>query len=541
MRAYLENQLGTERWVTLYQFDDYGASDTDVTMYCALADCDRLDDVLAEDDWDLLVGDGGPGFEGHGEAYHYVRTHDRPVEPFVHVRDFGTLGGKYNELSEEFRLFHDLCEDKKRGRLVLFDEAADEIEVAVVRPEVVKVKLSYLKEYLSARDMCLVVYFEYNRHSPTAPVDLGFTGDERWHSISEDLRYEYFVRAWDGISLYKSAKSLGRLRGKKIVRGNPIVTRGPWARNRKTYESFIIGVDDTGNDVTFTCDSAQLANGYGKNPAAPPELMPVFFQKEVLGKYYSDARRYKVADSHVWCSGAWSLKVDNNHPDFVIVYLGDLGDLPSREQLYWKSFNISPEGAISRTYYDRTILGLWVEPEEPALLFKSRYQRFRADWFEKFEWDLFKPLSSADAYTFDTLHVPSDGNEGGFDTQTLALAKVLIERINEAEIATRIALEKNDKGISKFEKYLAVAGFHETGTRLDLLRNLQSLRSGPAHVKGDQYLRATRYFNVDEKGFAVAFADILSAAIEFINRLAAYFDLGWEDQEDANDLLEKLT
>lgn len=540
LRTYVEQQLGTERWVTLYRFDKYGASDTDVTLYCALAELDHLDDVLADDDWDLLVGDGGPGFEGSAQSYHYIRTQDRPVEPFVHVRHFRDPYGQYAELSEEFRLFHDLCDDRK-GRLVRFDDNGDEIEVAIVRPEIVKVKLSYLKEYLSARDMCIVVYFEYDRHSPSAPNELGFTGDERWQSVNDGLRYTYFVRSWDGISLYKGAKSLARLRGKKIIRGHPVATRAPWDRDRKTYESFIIGTDEDGNDVTFTCDKSKLANGYGRNPAAPPDLMPVFFRKEVLTKYYSDAQRYKVADSHIWCSGAWSLRVDNNHTEFVVVYLGDLGELPSREQLYWKSFNIPPEGSISQTYYDRTVLGKWVEPQEPSLLFKARYQRFRSDWLEKVGWDLFKPLSPADAYTFETLHVPSDGNQGEFDTQTLALAKVLIERINEAEIAKHIVLEEGDKGIAKLEKYLVAAGFHGAGSRLELLRNLQGLRSGPAHVKGDSYLRAARHFQVDEKGYSSAFAGILGYATEFINQLAEHFGLGWQDPDDIEDMIKNLT
>jgi hypothetical protein len=127
-------------------------------------------------------------------------------------------------------------------------------------------------------------------------------------------------------------------------------------------------------------------------------LTPVFFRREVLGKYYADAHRYEIRDSHVFCGGAWSLRLDNNHPDYVIVFLSDLGHLPHKEQMYWQSYNVVPEGTISKTYRDRNILGLWVDPEAPDLLFKARYERFRRDWTKKFDWDLFKALRAADAH-----------------------------------------------------------------------------------------------------------------------------------------------
>jgi hypothetical protein len=36
------------------------------------------------------------------------------------------------------------------------------------------------------------------------------------------------------------------------------------------------------------------------------------------------------------------LRADVNNDDYVAVFLGDLADLPIKEQLYWKSFNIPP-------------------------------------------------------------------------------------------------------------------------------------------------------------------------------------------------------
>jgi hypothetical protein len=53
----------------------------------------------------------------------------------------------------------------------------------------------------------------------------------------------------------------------------------------------------------------------------------------VLTKYYAHPERYSVEDGFLRCQGLWGLKLDNNHHEYIIVFLGDLGrDLPSDEQ-----------------------------------------------------------------------------------------------------------------------------------------------------------------------------------------------------------------
>ena len=62
------------------------------------------------------------------------------------------------------------------------------------------------------------------------------------------------------------------------------------------------------------------------------------------------------------------MRVDNDHPERVIVWLGDLGrDLNTPERLHWQHYNIIPEGGISRTSYKRNILGLFVDSRDAGL------------------------------------------------------------------------------------------------------------------------------------------------------------------------------
>ena len=50
--------------------------------------------------------------------------------------------------------------------------------------------------------------------------------------------------------------------------------------------------------------------------------------------------------------------------------------------------------------------------------------------------------------------MPVSQNQKDFDDQVMALSKLLVERLNEAELARRAETDAGDKGITKFEKYL---------------------------------------------------------------------------------------
>jgi hypothetical protein len=520
LRQYVEDRLGTENWITLYEIDDRPGVKN--ARFCALVSPDHLSRSLAELDWDVSIGSTGVTFVEYSDgAYQYLRIGDEPIEPFVYWREFAGMREPYIEISEEFRHFHNLYEDKKTGNLIAFDDAGDEVPVVRIDGKRVQARLGHIKEYLTARDMCMLLFFEFDRYVRMSLDEIGIERLEQ-SAKADDYIHRYFVDSCEEW-MSNPYKSFGRLRGKKVVRGMAKRRRAtPWTTERR-YEAFIIGLDEDGDEVLFTCDEDRLANYFGKNPSAPHFLTPVFFRRDVLGKYYGDARRYTVEDSRVTCGGLWSVRIDNNHPQYVTVFLGDLGHMPHKEQLYWRSFNVPPDGTISDTYFGRSFLGQWLNPEASDLLFKLRYEQFRKRWSEAFDWDLFKPLKAADAHYLGTLHTPSDGNQADFDNQTMALAKVLIERLNEAELAQRIKVAKDDKGIAKLEKYLAAESFHSAGTRLEFLRNLQALRSGPAHVKGAAYEKAAQYFRVEADGHQAAFDAMLRSAIDLLDALSAHF------------------
>jgi hypothetical protein len=517
LRPYVAEKLGAEGWLTVYEY--IPSASQKIGYFCALATPDDVERCLSNTSWDLMIGNGLPGFVFEGdEAAQYLRFgNDIGIEPFIFCRDFHGLKPDYREVSEEFRHFHNLFEDRKTGSLIALDDNGDEVEVVRVDPKKVQVRSKYLKDYLAARNMCMLIFFEYDRWSPKTLDELGLAKEDE-DKQEADHRYVRWIAPWPSPSDLER-KAFARMLGKKVVLGTKNYRPSfGWDSDNRRYEQFIIGVDGEGDEILYTCDDDQLANYFGKNPKAPHYLTPVFFRKEVLGKYYADPTKYRVEDGHVYCGGLWALRMDNNHQEYVVVYLGDLGHLASKEQLYWKSYNVVPDGGVSEVAYRRGILGEFTNPDEPALAFKLAYSQFCEAWQRSFGWDLFKPLSAEDEHHWKALHVPASGNQKDFDEQVMALSKLMVERLNEKELAKHIQLEESDKGITKFGKYLDHIDLPKDQP-ITFLRNLNGLRTGPAHVKGKDYQRAAEHFDVLDKGFVRAFADMLTEATTLLVQL----------------------
>ncbi|MBC3842097.1 hypothetical protein GXW82_23550 [Streptacidiphilus sp. 4-A2] len=505
--------------------------------YSALVPVGDVDACLNNVSWDLDLGHGTPGFIFYpDDRKEYLRFGDDDgVEPLIVRRFFHGLKPPYNEVSEEFRHFHNLYEDRARSVFVAFDDSGDEIEVVRMSDDKVEVKVKYLKEYLAARDMSLLLFYVVDRWSEKTLAELGMT---RQDEESRDTGYSYSRFVEEFPDLGTERETCARLLGKKVMKGSANYDpEHSWGRRDRKYEDFIIGVDEDGEEVHYTCDEEKLANYFGKNPGAPHFLRPVFFRKEVLAKYYNEPGKFSVDDGYLTCAGYWGMPLDNNHQKYVTAFLGDLGKLPHKEQLYWKGYNVTPDGRMSDIAFRRSMLGEWADATEPTLVFKRTYERFGKSWLSKHGWELFKKLKPADAHHWTALHVPSEGNQKEFDEQVMSLTKLLVDRINEAEVGKRATLEADDKGgITKFGRYLDAITFTEAESLIKFLRNLQSLRSGAAHVKNmrnnSDYQKAVRYFDLDARGLSHGFADALRQATVFVGKLEEHEMSSTDDQQE---------
>jgi hypothetical protein len=197
----------------------------------------------------------------------------------------------------------------------------------------------------------------------------------------------------------------------------------------------------------------------------------------------------------------------------VSVFLGDLGqDLPTKEQEYWKSFNIFADGKkISRTNFERSFMGNFSDPENPEHEFKYFFNAFQIEWLDKHKWHLFLPLSVSDRHFFSSIRSMLTNEQSEFDSQILALAKVVIDSLNTEELRKETGISDLKIGsLQLLEKFLAKLDIKNLENHISSLRSIQSIRSaGVAHRKGSEYSRVISKLKLNTDDFQSEFDRIL--------------------------------
>jgi hypothetical protein len=525
---WLRRDLKLTEMVTVYLSDSKDSHNH--FIYCALIPCAQIERVLSSPFWDFSYGRGMPGavvyYEDGEQRAEYLRYGDDDgLEPLVIDRAFHGIRDDYKEICEEFRLFHRLYHDRKQDQYIKIDDDGNEHLVAVVEPARVQIRLKEIRQFLSIKEMYLSIQFDCREHSEHSLEELGLKegGDEQREGL---ICWRHRCGELDGMG---SHRAFSRLLGKRLIAPLPKSKSGfqGFAEEpQKKHVEFIIGVDENGDEITYTSNPDALANNFEANPHAPNYLTPVYFRKQVLDKYYQQPSKYSVEDSLLRCGSLWGMSLDNHHNDKVCAWLGDLGrDLSYEEQLHWRAHNIPPEGGVSETYFKRQILAQFTDSDRPEHLFKQSYHDLHKACEECLGWQLLLPLSADDEHHFQCVRIPATDEQRDFDELILGLTKILIDSLNEKHLNKLIPADQQAdlKGsIARLEAALILCGVEGATEHASFLRKLQNLRSSSAaHRKGSNYRKIAHDFGVESQSLRAVFAGILRQALDLLDYFIA--------------------
>ncbi|MCY1719223.1 hypothetical protein OU798_02665 [Prolixibacteraceae bacterium Z1-6] len=520
---WLTNDLRQESWTTVYKDLDL---ETDWFRICGiLVPKDLKSKFLEHGEWSLNTTQFKPDFVHYAdEDPKYFRWGiDLGYEPLIYQRFYNNIYPTTYEIIEEFKLYFNLYFDSKSNTYIAVDDYSNENTIIVKTPNEIKIRTSSLREFLSAKKMSLGLQLDYFRFSSLEFETHNLNEDDYFENVGKDFCYNITFQKSDYFN--EEAKKINsRLLAKKIISDFSKFKPKHWTDKfeNKEYCDFIISEDiDTGQVITNTCNPDKLADFFGKNPDSPQFLTSIFFKREVLLKYYQDTKKYTVSDGTLFYKGSWHLEIDNNHPNAILVYLGDLGrNLPYEEQLYWRSFNIPPNGYMSEVKFNRDFLSISNPPRSLDLIFKSKFKTFKINWLEKFGFSLFNELAEKDYHCLKSIRLPLYEDNSEFDNLILNLTKILIDYINEKELNKRIkTTDKNVQGIGKLELFLKET-YPSPQNVIPFLRQLQRLRSkGSAHRKGKDYLTILKELGIENKTYLESFEIILKKAIKAIDEL----------------------
>jgi len=481
----------------------------DMFYQCRLIPIDMENKELSNDnvnDWGSLM----PGFTqcggGSDADIIYSRFNNcENIEPFIIQKNYNELKPDEIEIVEEFRLLNNLYYDKTNN---YYMDLIDNNVVVEIKDGLVLVNKKYLKRYLAVKNMSMAIQIDSrvtlgSANQPIKRDNLEINGDKFRYSLSINHDFE---------------KSHSVLYAKIIVSGCQLKDCGYWPYEAEPkYEDFIIGSDEDGNEVMFTSNPKELSSYFGVNPETPHYLTLVYFDRNVLSKYYSSPDKYSIEDGIIRCGTLWSMYVDNLSDSYVSAYLGDLGrDLPNqKEQLYWKSHNIIIDGKLSSAKFQRDFMAQHTDSDSADFSFKSKYIRLNNIFKEEMGWPLFLELDEDDKYCFDGLRIPLTNSSPETDMLILSSVKILIDSINEKRVVAELngQYDKLVGSISKLESWFKkrnLLGFEE---HIQFLRNLQELRSsGTGHRKGKGYKKITSKMGIDKNDYRGTLIDIFVRA-----------------------------
>lgn len=464
-----------------------------------------------------------PGITVYGsweddEKVYYRWGNNNGYEPLVIKREYNGVATDSTEIAEEFRLLFNLYFNSQKDEYIDVSNGEGITVVKMNDNGYVTIHKRYLKTYLALKEKVLMIHID----SRCISIDNSEKIKEYGLAYRNDENTIFYTLNIGNTSTGLKRENYSYIFAKNVIKGCSLCDSNIWPYNEeKTYVDFIIGIDENGKEMRHTCNPKELSNYFGANPTAPYYLTPVYFDAAVLNKYYSKPEIYKVEDGIIRCGVLWSLFIDNSNSDYVSAYLGDLGrDLPSEaEQHYWRGFNKSIGGKLSKTKIKRDFMCIAADSESPDFVFKRTYTRVNRAFNEKYGWPLFLPLTEQDVYNFETLRVPVNNSIAEMDMLVLSLVKILIDSLNEKCISGQLTgnYEKLIGSISKIEAWICEKNIENYEEHIKFLRNLQELRSsGTGHRKGKGYQKITKKLDVKSENYAETFSDLLKGATNFL-------------------------
>lgn len=477
---------GKEHWTVL--IDSRRTDSDDFVRYSALAPMEYREKALAGIDWDLSIGHGGPGFRRDKHSVEYLKNCSGDIEPIVICQEFHGIVPDSLLISQELVLLMGLWQDPTSGNYYEIKEDGSKEESIRVNEGRVEIHTALLRRYQAARQLDLLLFTTSTVSVTTDEPLSSFTNLEIPEFVDSDNHT--IVSRVIRKSLFSDKKEIiSGLDVKKILPPPSREKCGlwPWGRGDSgKWGEFIIGENGDGELVCHTCEPSRLAER-GGNPGAPSCYTPVFFDPEVLKKYYDDTDLYTVTSSRLSCGQKWGVSIHVDETYRVMVYLGDIGRfIPQTHHAHWRSYNIPPTRKMSMAAALRDFFNIPTEVENPEHQFKKAYNDLQNAWHAAWGWSLHRPLGGDDAGIIKRLRIPVNDTSAEFEMQVLNLTKLLIDSLNEKKIDCQLSRVKGEQGIAKLKRFLEEVGYISVERDTDFLKMLQKLRSKTAaHASGD--------------------------------------------------------
>ena len=523
--GWFKDDIRNEEWTTVYK--SFDGIYSQINYYTILFPERLIEDFLEHSSWTANSKVFKPGYVHYYDKKPKYRRWgiEEDYEPIVFHQFFNNLYNSKEAIIEEFILFNNLIFEQKNKTYISVDISSEQNVVAKIIEEEnnfeIQIRTLVLRKFLTAKNLIAGNQIEYFRFSNEK------LSDYKNNDYKEEKGKDYhFTIDFQELKYYndENRNLNSRLIGKKLLFGlKNIEILTDYEEFKKEEKcDFIVDIDiDSGRSIYENCNKSEIFN---KNENYN-YFTPVFFNREVLEKYYNNTSLYTVEDNNVLMKGSWRIEIDNNQEEYISAYLGDLQKLPYKEQLLWKSYNIPIKGKLSKRKLDIDFLTKWTPPKIIDLKFKNQYRTTNKYWKEKFGFDLFCELKEKDEHCLKSIRIPLRNEISELDTLILNLAKIMIDYLNVKDLnkylkQNNIQFEQSIGSIEKMKLMLINVNCFETEDICLFLKNLQDIRSkGSAHRKSSDYEKSLSKMGLENKTEIDKFKYLLERANYILERL----------------------
>ena len=243
--------------------------------------------------------------------------------------------------------------------------------------------------------------------------------------------------------------------------------------------------------------SKQLALG-------EPQLVPRFFDIDVLERYYNDPRfdfKFDDYSGKISCKcdelynplvrkeddvfiESFGIGFDENNNRLAVVYLRYLHNLTAEHQIYWKSKERKENCKVLEEYYQNTIAGSWNFSYSFFSAFLGELKCLNDLSKEIFQINLFNKTFENEERPkeFTFFFTPTSKNYNDF---ILLLDKMISENLNKAFFKGKVEISENKGTLQLLEEWLTkkitIKGEGSISEVIKPFKTIRKERQAPAH------------------------------------------------------------
>lgn len=314
----------------------------------------------------------------------------------------------------------------------------------------------------------------------------------------DNVKSEFYEKGFKGKKLYRIMAKLWKYEWINPATSSPI-TLG----HEEKIDIFYI-VDATGNKES----GKELTNG-GKWLWFKPELVSA-----LLSKRGSFLNWYTKNTGSVSCAPAWGVHFGVNDLGLITVYAKDIGQLPLWQQQIWASYNVAPDGGISKELHDSQVKAEPASTVAPEAFLEKVIKEINVAANENLQIQFFREHASI-SEIITSIHRFRAIDNNGLYSLSKDLARIIVDDIDTESIQKIVSPPKKTKwgSLKSIENLLALKIPRDQARKImSPFVGIYELRHGDAHLPSSEIEESFKLIKIDRsqptviQGYQMLFA-----------------------------------